>query len=111
MVHWNCFKDNGNKEYNAWEEDIAVVNIFFGEETVMGGIDLNYHGSSLGQTQLVASLFISLSLDCNRDGAQNKDGTDRVHLLPWRPLWTLPWLQLHLLLRDHLLGNHRPIQV
>ena len=23
--------------YNAWEEDIAVVNIFFGKETVMGG--------------------------------------------------------------------------
>ena len=22
--------------YNAWEEDIAVVNIFFGEDTVMG---------------------------------------------------------------------------
>ena len=22
--------------YNAWEEDIAVVNIFFGKETVMG---------------------------------------------------------------------------
>ena len=23
--------------YNAWREDIAVVNIFFGKETVMGG--------------------------------------------------------------------------
>ena len=23
--------------YNAWEEDIAVVNIFFGKKTVMGG--------------------------------------------------------------------------
>ena len=22
--------------YNAWEEDIAVVNIFFGKDTVMG---------------------------------------------------------------------------
>ena len=39
VVHWNCFKDKADKEYNAWEEDIAVVNIFFGEETVMGGID------------------------------------------------------------------------
>ena len=27
------FKD---EFYNAWEEDIAVVNIFFGEDTVMG---------------------------------------------------------------------------
>ena len=24
--------------YNAWEEDIAVVNIFFGEDTIMGEI-------------------------------------------------------------------------
>ena len=24
--------------YNAWEEDIAVVNIFFGEETIMGEV-------------------------------------------------------------------------
>ena len=22
--------------YNAWEEDIALVNIFFGKDTVMG---------------------------------------------------------------------------
>ena len=28
-----CFKD---EFYNAWEEDIAVVNIFFGKDTVMG---------------------------------------------------------------------------
>ena len=27
------FKD---EFYNAWEEDIAVVNIFFGKDTVMG---------------------------------------------------------------------------
>ena len=27
------FKDDF---YNAWEEDIAVVNIFFGKDTVMG---------------------------------------------------------------------------
>ena len=26
--------------YNAWEEDIAVVNIFFGKGTVMGEKDL-----------------------------------------------------------------------
>ena len=27
-------------EYNAWEEDIAVVNIFFGKETIMGEMKL-----------------------------------------------------------------------
>ena len=31
------FKDDF---YNAWEEDIAVVNIFFGKDTVMGENDL-----------------------------------------------------------------------
>ena len=110
MQH-DCLKDKPDKEYNAWEEDIAVVNIFFGEETVMGGIDQNYHRPSLGQTQLVASLFISLSLVCNRDGEEDKDGTNRVHLFDGRPLWTLPWIQLHLLLRDHLLGNYCPLKV
>ena len=25
--------------YNAWEEDIALVNIFFGKDTVMGEQD------------------------------------------------------------------------
>ena len=55
--------------------------------------------------------FAFLPLFCNRDGEENKNGTDRVHLVTWRPLWALPWLQLHLLLRDHLLGNHCPCQV
>ena len=32
------FSDQG-EFYNAWEEDIAVVNIFFGKETVMGRKD------------------------------------------------------------------------
>ena len=31
------FKDDF---YNAWEEDIAVVNIFFGKDTVMGKNDV-----------------------------------------------------------------------
>ena len=25
--------------YNAWEEDIALVNIFFGKDTIMGEQD------------------------------------------------------------------------
>ena len=35
------FSDQG-EFYNAWEEDIAVVNIFFGKETVMGGKCINF---------------------------------------------------------------------
>ena len=26
--------------YNAWDEDIAVVNIFFGKDTVMGELHI-----------------------------------------------------------------------
>ena len=43
VVQPKCtFKDKGDDQYNAWEEDIAVVNIFFGEETVMGGNILQF---------------------------------------------------------------------
>ena len=36
------FSDQG-EFYNAWEEDIAVVNVFFGKETVMGKMPFLYH--------------------------------------------------------------------
>ena len=53
--------------YNAWEEDIAVVNIFFGKDTVMGDMNLKYNRSSelfvefersirMGPVDFVASL-------------------------------------------------------
>ena len=35
-MHIACQSINKAKFYNAWDEDIAVVNIFFGKETVMG---------------------------------------------------------------------------
>ena len=28
--------DEASATYNAWEEDLATLNIFFGQETVMG---------------------------------------------------------------------------
>ena len=33
-----CFEDmdEASATYNAWEEDLATLNIFFGQETVMG---------------------------------------------------------------------------
>ena len=34
------FKENF---YDAWEEDIAVVSIFFGKGTVMGEMDLEIY--------------------------------------------------------------------
>ena len=33
---------DGEATYNAWEEDFATLNIFFGQETVMREISLNY---------------------------------------------------------------------
>ena len=29
--------------YDAWEEDIAVINIFFGKETIIGHLSVAYH--------------------------------------------------------------------
>ena len=50
--------------YNAWEEDIAVVNIFFGKETVMGkNVRKNFpifpefeRGIRMGPVDFIASL-------------------------------------------------------
>ena len=76
--------------YNAWEEDIAVVNIFFGKETVMG----------------VKSLIISTKPDFNlRIREEHQDGPCGLHRLSWRTLRPLSRLQHRLLRRDHLLGR------
>ena len=37
---WRTRHPSQEDYYNAWEEDIAVVNIFFGKGTVMGEKDL-----------------------------------------------------------------------
>ena len=81
--------------YNAWEEDIAVVNIFFGKDTVMG-------------EKMSVLLFHECSFQ--RTGAKHQDGTGGLHCLPWRALWPLPWVQHHLLPRDYLLGSHWLLQ-
>ena len=58
---------------------------------------------------LVLSLPKKISL-C-RNGKEDQNGSNRVHLVPGRPLWTLSWLQLHLLFRNRLLGDQNPFQV
>ena len=40
-----------------------------------------------------------------RNGEKHLDGSGGVCLLSWRPLWSFPWLQHHLLPGDHLLGH------
>ena len=43
VKHWAAilfmFDSIEDEFYNAWEEDIAVVNIFFGKDTIMGEKD------------------------------------------------------------------------
>ena len=34
----NLFFKKGNPEYNAYEKDIAVVNLYFGDSTVFGDL-------------------------------------------------------------------------
>ena len=45
-----------------------------------------------------------------RNGEKHQDGSCGFHRLSWRPLWSLSWLQHHLILRNHLLGFHWILQ-
>ena len=53
---------DGEATYNAWEEDFATLNIFFGQETVMREISLNY-----AQFMSVRIILLNLLLDMERD--------------------------------------------
>ena len=77
------FKDDF---YNAWEEDIAVVSIFFGKGTVMGEMNL---------------------VICNlpRAWEKHQNGSGRLRCLSRRTLWPLSWIQHHLIPRDCLLAS------
>ena len=64
--------------YNAYEKDIAIVNIFFGEPTAYGeSIDIFCSSNPIPRVREVA-----------------EDDLVGLHLRLWRPLWTLPWNQL-----------------
>ena len=81
--------------YNAWEEDIAVVNIFFGKETVMGE----------------KRPIISIKPDFYfRIREEHQDGPCGLHRLSWRTLWPLSRLQHRLLCRDHLLDSCQGVE-
>ena len=63
--------------YNAYEKDIAIVNIFFGEPTAYGeSIEIVCYCNPILRVREVA-----------------KDDLVGLHLRLWRPLWTLPWDQ------------------
>ena len=70
-----CYQDDVH--YNAYEKDIAIVNIFFGESTVFG--QLQFHSNP--------------KLFCSRIRKISKDDLVGLHLWLWWTLWTLPWDQ------------------
>ena len=64
--------------YNAYEKDIAIVNIFFGESTAYGeSVDIFCSCYPIPRVREVA-----------------KDDLVGLYLRLWRPLWTLSWDQL-----------------
>ena len=66
--------------YNAYDTDIAIVNIFFGDSTVFGEFP---HSVQMHQQVLFCRIW-----------KVAKDDLAGLHFWLWRPLWTLPWYQL-----------------
>ena len=77
--------------YNAYEKDIAVVNLYFGDSTAFGKKEKN----SLWST---VTSFLSL-----RVREISKNDLAGLHLQLGRDLRTLPWHQLCLCHRVRLL--------
>ena len=84
----------GNLYYNAYEKDIAIVNLFFGEPTVFGVFNIK------SQNWLNWRLFIF------RIWAVTKNDLVGLHFWLWRDLRTLPWNQFCVSGWDSLLVLH-----
>ena len=78
LDHQDLFHQ-GEERYNAYEKDIAIVNIFFGEPTVYG------------EMQWFSSFSFDIIL---RVREVAKDDLAGFHLRLWWSLWTLSWDQL-----------------
>ena len=80
--------------YDAYEKDIAIVNVFFGEPTAYGeSIDIFCSSNPIVRVREVA-----------------EDDLVGLHLRRWRPLWTLSWDQLCLPGGDSLLVFYQTLQ-
>ena len=88
-----CFQED-ELTYNALEEDIAVLNLYFGASTVQGDREINRY---------VSNFIKYISLRVSKVAA---DDTGGLHFQPWWVLWTLSWIQHHLIHRDCLLVHH-----
>ena len=86
----------GEGYYNAYEKDIAVLNLFFGQPTVYGGLN----SLNSVQVDVAAQLdhwisYISICKQFNHFRIQENAKNDVVglHFWLWWTLWTLPWDQ------------------
>ena len=86
--------------YNAWVEDFAMLNIFFGQESVLGWALESFH--DLVNSEMTSSL--------SRYGTQHHHGPCRFCLVSGRAVWPFLWVQRHLFLRDHLMGFFTTVQ-
>ena len=98
-AHWHCLCNwptmpQGHLYYNAYEKDIAIVNLFFGEPTVFGVFNIK------SQNWLNWKLFIF------RIWAVTKNDLVGLHFWLWRDLRTLPWNQFCVSGWDSLLVLH-----
>ena len=68
--------------------------------------------SSLARTLWWVRKYVSETImwKCSRNGEEHQDGSCGFHCLPRRPLWSLSWLQHHLIHGDHLLGFQWTLQ-
>ena len=74
--------------YNAFEKDFAIINIFFGDSTAFG----------------MMNCILCLSKEIlYRIWEKGEDDGDRLHFFARRTVWSVPWIQSHVLCGDHLL--------
>ena len=74
--------------YNAFEKDFAIINIFFGDSTAFG----------------MMNCILCLSKEIlYRIWEKGEDDGDRLHFFARRTVWSVPWIQSHVLRGDHLL--------
>ena len=75
--------NKGDAYYNAYEKDIAMVNIFFGGSTVFG-------------EEMFFYLYFYIHFPFFRVWEVSKDDLAGLHLKSGWTLWALPWSQLRI---------------
>ena len=98
----NQINFQGDPEYNAFERDIAVVNLFFPDSTVFG----QYLKVKL--THILCTIYMQIIM--RRVWEIPKDDLVWLHLQLGRVLRTLPRNQLRLRRRNPLLVLHQTLQ-